>query len=165
MTRATLPAILLVAVALLALGVGRYPVAPADILRIIVAKMTGSASGLPNTAEAVVWQVRLPRVGAGLLVGAALAAAGTVYQGLFRNPLVSPDILGVSAGASLGAVAGIFPSLPVVLIQGLAFAGGLGAVALVTGVGAAARGRDPVLVLVLAGVAVGALLRSCVSLL
>ena len=57
--------------------------------------------------------VRLPRVGAAMLVGAALAAAGAAYQGLFRNPLVSPDILGVSAGAGLGAVLGIFLSLPV----------------------------------------------------
>ncbi len=144
---------------------GKYGVAPGDIARVIVAKLTGAASGLPSTAETVVWQVRLPRVAAGLIVGAALAASGAVYQGLFRNPLVSPDILGVSAGASLGAVAGIFLSLPVLAIQGLAFAGGLAAVALVYAIGAAARGRDPVLVLVLAGVAVGALLGAGISLL
>ena len=59
------------------------------------------------------------------LVGAALASAGASYQALFRNPLVSPDILGVSAGAGLGAVAGIFLSLPVALIQLSAFVGGL----------------------------------------
>ncbi|HRO13301.1 MAG TPA: iron chelate uptake ABC transporter family permease subunit, partial [Amaricoccus sp.] len=98
---------------------------PLDVLRIAAAKLAGHPSGLAETAETVVWHVRLPRVGAGLLVGAALAASGAVYQGLFRNPLVSPDILGVSAGASLGAVAGIFLSLPVVAIQTLAFAGGL----------------------------------------
>jgi iron complex transport system permease protein len=102
---------------------------------------------------------------AGLLVGASLAAAGAVYQGLFRNPLVSPDILGVSAGASLGAVGGIFFSLPVLAIQGMAFVGGLAAVAMVYLVGSAVRGRDPVLVLVLAGVAIGALLGACISLL
>jgi iron complex transport system permease protein len=160
-----LPTALLLAVLLLALAVGRYPVAPADILRIVGAKLLDMPSGLPQTAETVVWQVRLPRVLAGLLVGAALAASGAVYQGLFRNPLVSPDILGVSAGASLGAVAGIFLSLPVVAIQGLAFGGGLAAVALVYLIGTAARERDPVLVLVLAGVAVGALLGACISLL
>jgi iron complex transport system permease protein len=160
-----LPTALLLAVLLLALAAGRYPVAPADILRIVGAKLLDMPSGLPQTAETVVWQVRLPRVLAGLLVGAALAASGAVYQGLFRNPLVSPDILGVSAGASLGAVAGIFLSLPVVAIQGLAFGGGLAAVALVYLIGTAARERDPVLVLVLAGVAVGALLGACISLL
>jgi iron complex transport system permease protein len=140
-------------------------VSPADIARVIAARLTGTDSGLPPTVETVIWQVRLPRVAAGLLVGAALAVSGAVYQGLFRNPLVAPDILGASAGASLGAVAGIFLSLPVLAIQGLAFAGGLAAVALVYAIGSAAPGRDPVLLLVLAGVAVGALLGAGISLL
>jgi iron complex transport system permease protein len=99
-----------------------------------------------------------------VLIGAALAAAGATYQGLFRNPLVSPDILGVAAGAGLGAVLGIFLSLSVAFIQMLAFAGGLGAVLVVYLVGAAMRGRDPLLVLVLAGVAMGTLLGSAISL-
>lgn len=159
------PLLLLLAIIVAALGAGRYPVSPGDILQIVTTKLLGLPSGLSETAETVVWQVRLPRVGAGLLVGGALAASGAVYQGLFRNPLVSPDILGVSAGASLGAVAGIFLSLSVVAIQALAFAGGLAAVALVYMIGSAARGRDPVLVLVLAGVAIGALLGACISLL
>ena len=73
----------------------------------------------------VLFFVRLPRIAAAILVGAALAAAGAAYQGLFRNPLVSPDILGVSAGAGLGAVLGIFLSLPVIGIQLLAFVVGL----------------------------------------
>ena len=100
-----------------------------------------------------------------MLVGAALAAAGAAYQGLFRNPLVSPDILGVSAGAGLGAVLGIFLSLPVVGIQLLAFLVGLGTVGLVLLIAASVRGREPVLVLVLAGVVVGALAGSVISLL
>lgn len=160
-----IPLALLAVVLLVSLVVGRYPVGPGDVLRIITAKLGGGAADVPETAATVVWQVRLPRVAAGLLVGAALAGSGAVFQGLFRNPLVSPDILGVSAGASVGAVTGIFLALPVVAIQGLAFAGGLGAVAIVAAVGSAARGRDPVLVLVLAGVAIGALLGACVSLL
>ncbi len=159
------PFAILVAVVLLSMTTGKYAVAPADIVRVIFAKLTGTPSGLPGTVETVIWQVRLPRVAAGLLVGAALAAAGAVYQGLFRNPLVSPDILGVSAGASLGAVAGIFLSLNVLAIQGLAFAGGLASVTLVYAIGSAARGRDPVLLLVLAGVAIGALLGAGISLL
>ena len=105
----------------------------------------------------MVWNIRLPRVGAALLVGAALAAAGASYQALFRNPLVSPDILGVSAGAGLGAVIGIFLSLPVVMIQAAAFAGGLGAVALVMVVASAVRNTDRTLSLVLTGVVIGAL--------
>lgn len=100
-------------------------------------------------AQIVIWNICLPRVGAAILVGAALAAAGASYQALFRNPLVSPDILGVSAGAGLGAVVGIFLSLPVVMIQAAAFAGGLGAVALVMIVASAVRNTDRTLSLVL----------------
>ena len=118
-----------------------------------------------TTVDTVLFGVRLPRIGAALLVGAALAAAGAAYQSLFRNPLVSPDILGVSAGAGLGAVLGIFLSLPVLGIQALAFAGGLATVGLVYLGAAAVRGREPVLVLVLAGVVVGALAGSMISLL
>jgi iron complex transport system permease protein len=99
-----------------------------------------------------------------MLVGAALAGAGTTYQTLFRNPLVSPDILGVATGAGLGAVAGILLSLPVAGIQGLAFVGGLITVALVYLIGAALRGHDRTLVLVLGGVVVGALAGACISL-
>ncbi|MBC8023826.1 MAG: iron ABC transporter permease, partial [Burkholderiales bacterium] len=90
-------------------------------------------------------------------VGAALAAAGASYQNLFRNPLVAPDILGVSAGCALGAVAGIFLGLPIAAIQGLAFAGGIAAVSLVLAIGSWVRGHDRVLTLVLTGVVVGSL--------
>ena len=158
------PLLLLTAVLFLSLSIGPYAVSPGEILRIILTGLFGGESGASATAETVIWNVRLPRVLSGLLVGASLAAAGAVYQGLFRNPLVSPDILGVSAGASLGAVLGIFLSQSVLMIQGLAFAGGLVAVALVYMVGSAVRGRDPILVLVLAGVAIGALLGACISL-
>ncbi|MDQ8700847.1 iron ABC transporter permease [Hyphomicrobium sp. LHD-15] len=160
-----LAAVLLAAVLLWALGTGKYRVSPEDIIRILAAGISGSDSGAGSTAETVIWNIRLPRVITGFLVGAALAAAGAVYQGLFRNPLVSPDILGVSAGASLGAVLGIFLSSSILIIQGLAFAGGVIAVSVVYGIGSAARDRDPTLVLVLAGVAIAALLGACISLL
>jgi iron complex transport system permease protein len=116
-------------------------------------------------AEIVVWNIRLPRVGAALLVGAALAAAGASYQALFRNPLVSPDILGVSAGAGLGAVAGIFMSLPVAAIQISAFVGGMVAVGFVTLVASMIRNADRTLTLVLIGVVIGALAGAATSLL
>ncbi|MGA7067481.1 MAG: iron ABC transporter permease, partial [Pseudolabrys sp.] len=85
-------------------------------------------------------------------------------QGLFRNPLVSPDILGASSGAALGAVIGIFFSLGVLAIQAFAFLGGLLAVGAVYMIGSAVRSRDPILVLVLTGVVVGALLGAGVGL-
>ena len=96
-------------------------------------------------------QVRGPRALAAIAVGAALAVAGAAFQGLFRNPLVSPDILGASAGAALGAVLGIFFSFGVFGIQMAAFAGGLLAVALVAGrrvlAAGAPRGEERELVL------------------
>ena len=88
----------------------------------IAAKLTGRAPDVPAAVENVIWQVRGPRVLAAALVGAALAVAGTAFQGLFRNPLVSPDILGASSGAALGAVLGIYFSLGVFAIQAFAFA-------------------------------------------
>ncbi|MBX9932607.1 MAG: iron ABC transporter permease [Methylobacterium sp.] len=163
--RLVLPAAALVLLALVSLAMGKFPVPLADVVSLLGAKLLGLPSSVDQTAQIVVLQVRLPRVVSALVVGAALAAAGATYQGLFRNPLVSPDILGVSAGASLGAVLGIVLSLPVLAIQLLGFAGGLLAVGIVYGVGAMVRRHDPVLTLVLAGVAVGAVLGSGISLL
>lgn len=151
-------ALVLAAGALVALMIGPYRLTLAEVL----AALTGRAEG---TADVVVRNIRLPRVLAAMLVRAALAAAGASYQVLFRNPLVSPDILGVSSGAALGAVCGIFLSLPVIAIQGFAFAGGLGAVALVIFVSQAVRGVDQTLVLVLTGVVMGALAGAATSLL
>jgi iron complex transport system permease protein len=145
--------------------VGRFPVTPTELATVLWSKLTGTPHGLPSSVDTVVFNVRGPRIAAAILVGAALAAAGAAYQGLFRNPLVSPDILGVSTGAALGAVAGIYLSLGVVAIQTLAFVAGLGAVAVVYAIASALRRHDPVLVLVLAGIVIGTLLGSCVSLL
>ena len=156
--------LVLIAGLLLAFTVGRYPVSLSDLFAVISAKLTGQTPEVPSAVETVICQVRGPRIIAAILVGAALAVAGTAFQGLFRNPLVSPDILGASSGAALGAVLGIFASLGVFAIQALAFAGGLVAVALVYAVGSAVRARDPVLVLVLAGVVIGALLGAGVGL-
>jgi iron complex transport system permease protein len=148
-----------------ALCVGRFPVTPEQLLTLLWSRITGTPSGLPPNVETVILGVRGPRVVAALAVGAVLAAAGAAYQGLFRNPLVSPDILGVSSGAALGAVLGIWLSLGVVAIQALAFTGGLLAVVVVYLIGSALRRHDPILVLVLAGVVIGTLLGSFVSLL
>lgn len=168
-TRSAVPGFL-IAFAVLATGfavaflVGRFPVSFADIAAVVWGKITGAPSGVSAAVESVILQVRGPRVIAAFLVGAALAIAGTAFQGLFRNPLVSPDILGASSGAALGAVLGIFLSLGVVAIQGLAFIGGLIAVAAVYLIGSAIRSRDPILVLVLTGVVIGSLLGAGVGL-
>ena len=158
---------LVLAVAALAFGavlVGPYPVDSADLVSAANRIFSGDTAPL-SQAETVLFSIRIPRVATALLVGAALSAAGAVYQGLFRNPLVSPDILGVSTGAGLGAVLGIFLSLPVVAIQGFAFIGGAVTVTLVYLVASAVRNHEPTLVLVLSGVVLGALASACISLL
>ena len=132
---------------------------------LVVARLTGRpTTASPAVENVVILQVRGPRVVAAVLVGAALAVAGTAFQGLFRNPLVSPDILGASSGAALGAVIGIYFSLGVIGIESLAFAGGLVAVAAVYVIGSFLQSRDPILVLVLTGVVIGALLGAGVGL-
>jgi len=156
--------LLLATVVLVAFAVGRYPVSPGELVRVLEAKLFGTPHSLPATIDTVVFSVRGPRIVAALLVGAALAASGAAYQSLFRNPLVSPDILGVSAGAAFGAVLGIFFSLEVWAIQSLAFVFGLVAVAIAYSIAASLRGHDPILVLVLAGVVLGSLLGACIAL-
>lgn len=169
MTRSALPGLaiatgILIVGLLLAFTVGRYPVSLTELTQVLFAKLTGHPPHVSQAVESVVWQVRGPRVLAAVMVGAGLAVAGTAFQGLFRNPLVSPDILGASSGAALGAVVGIFFSLGIIAIQGLAFIGGLIAVAAVYVIGSMVRSRDPILVLVLTGVVVGALLGAGVGL-
>jgi len=160
----TIALIVLVAGLVVAFTIGRYPVSLAELLDVLWSRALGRAPSAPAAVENVVLLVRGPRVMAALLVGSALAVAGTAFQGLFRNPLVSPDILGASSGAALGAVIGIFFSLGVLGIEFLAFAGGLAAVAAVYVIGSMLRSRDPILVLVLAGVVIGALLGAGVGL-
>lgn len=149
---AALSALTLVLVLLLtvAIATGAYPLP----LRSLPGLLAGR--GEPSQI-AVFWNIRLPRVLAAALLGAALAGAGACYQVIFRNPLVSPDILGVSAGAGFGAVLGILLGLPVMVIQLMGFGAGLATVAVVLAIAHRLRGEGQVMVMVLAGIAVGAL--------
>ncbi len=148
-----------------ALGAGKFAVPAVDLLRIFLAPLTGHDPGVSEIVYTVIWNIRVPRVVAGVVVGAALAAAGAAYQGMFRNPLVSPDILGVSAGAGLGATLGIYLGWSLAWVQLTAFAGGLLAVIVVYRLATLVQRHDPMLVLVLAGIAVSALLGAGISLL
>ena len=141
---------------LLALSIGPYPLNWHELVY-------GLGAGQLSDDSWVLLQLRLPRVLAALVVGAALASAGATYQGMFRNPLVSPDILGVAAGAGLGAVLAIFLSLSLIWVQLFAFVGGLVAVFLVYFVAKLVTRHDAILVLVLAGVALSALLGAAIS--
>jgi len=108
---------------LLALAVGSVPVSPAQIL----ATLTGHGEG---AAHDVIWQLRAPRAIAGFAVGAGLALSGALLQGLLRNPLADPYVLGISGGAAVGAVAAIALGLPVGLMQLAAAAGAVGTLGL-----------------------------------
>jgi iron complex transport system permease protein len=155
-------AILLFAVSVIACGIGPFHIPPLEVLKAVLHRIVeGGDAGATDT---VLFSIRLPRIAAAAFVGAALAAAGAAYQSLFRNPLVSPDILGVSTGAGLGAVIGILLGFPVILIQALGFGGGLVTVAVVAALARSLRGSGDVLVLVLAGIVVGALAGAAISL-
>ena len=142
---------------------GRYPVPLGELMGIL-----GSKLGLPiekfwtDQMEAAVWNIRLPRVVMSVLVGACLASAGASYQGVFQNPMASPDILGASAGAGFGAALAILLGASSVGITVGAFATSLVTVALVFTVSRHARG-DRVLGLVLAGIMVSSLFQSGTS--
>lgn len=138
--------------------VGYYTISIPDMLRVLTSADTTSRE------YTVMVRVRLPRIVSAFLVGAALSISGAAYQGMFRNPLVSSDILGVSAGAGLGAAVAIFCHMPAALIQLLAFAFGMASAFLSYLIGTRARYGQTVS-LVLAGTMIGALCSSGTSLL
>ncbi|EML1937718.1 iron ABC transporter permease [Providencia stuartii] len=147
-----------------ALNSGKYSLTFNQFLNLLMAELSTSTTiDDPRTAT-VFWQIRFPRTLAAIIIGGGLAIAGAAYQGMFRNPLVSPDILGVSAGAGVGAVIAIFLGQSLVYIQLAAFIGGLLAVILVCLIARMARQHDPILSLVLVGVAISALCGSAISL-
>ncbi|MGD6934181.1 MAG: FecCD family ABC transporter permease [Candidatus Bathyarchaeia archaeon] len=147
--------------AILSLGLGIYHVPPLDVVNILVSNILGHAQDtIPNH---VVMTVRLPRISAAILVGAALSLAGGSFQGLFRNPLVSPDILGVSAGAGFGAALAILLSGDKFMIQAFAFCFALIAVTIVYSVSKVVKGNRT-LSLILAGLAISSLFSASLSL-
>jgi iron complex transport system permease protein len=164
---------------------GRYIMDPVETFRILVigsanALLDGTSSLLSTLSghqvflpsfeqtwsaseETVLFRIRLPRVIAAMLVGGGLALAGASFQGLFRNPLVSPDILGVAAGAGFGAALGILLSGNPWVIQVSAFVFGIVAVAVTYGISRIYKNTST-LVLVLAGIIVGSLFSALLSL-
>ncbi|HIF5509358.1 TPA: FecCD family ABC transporter permease [Pasteurella multocida] len=160
--RLWLPPILLVLVAISACLIGQYHIALQDVWQAVL----HIAADNPRTdAETVLWNIRLPRIFTAIIVGAALSVAGATYQGMFKNPLVSPDILGVTVGAGLGAVTAIYFGGSLFTIQVVAFLGGLLAVFLVYLISRTAPHHSPTLALVLAGIAIASLLSAGISLL
>lgn len=142
---------------------GRFPIDPGDALRIIASRVVPIEPTWEAMDAKVVWEVRLPRVVMAVLVGAALSCSGAAYQGVFRNPLVSPDILGVSAAASLGAAVGIlWQGAYSPTVQILAFGCGIAGV-LIAYTLAYTRGTVPNTMLILAGIVTSSLFNAGVS--
>lgn len=143
---------------------GKYSLTLNQLLSLLFSELGFQTAIEDPRHHTVFWQIRFPRTLAAIMIGGGLAIAGAAYQGMFRNPLVSPDILGVSAGAGVGAVIGIFLGQSLIYIQLAAFIGGLLTVTLVCLIARMARQHDPILSLVLVGVAISALCGSAISL-
>jgi iron complex transport system permease protein len=153
--------LLLIAISLASLTTGASGISLSDVVRSWT-----SGEALDLVTRTVLWDIRLPRLLMGILVGAALAVSGAVMQGLFRNPLADPGLVGIGAGAGLGAIAaivlgGLFPvvvqeAIGFYLVPFAAFFGGWAGTILLYVV-STSRGRTSVAVMLLAGIALGAL--------
>ncbi|MDD4715480.1 MAG: iron ABC transporter permease [Oscillospiraceae bacterium] len=147
------------------LFIGRYAISPLDVSRLIRAQLTGMDSGLAPAAHTAFFTIRLPRIIGTVFVGGGLAAAGAVFQGVFKNPMSSPDILGSSAGSGLGAAIGILLAFPIVPVQIMSFAGGLLAVAVTCGISYSIERRNvSPLTLVLTGLVAASIFNAGISL-
>jgi iron complex transport system permease protein len=146
--------LLLIVAAVVAIGVGAYYVPPGDVVLAIAGRL-GIGGGAASVQETVVLDIRMTRIVLAVVVGAALASSGAVYQGVFRNPLVEPYVLGVSSGAAFGAGVSVMFDFPLSM-QALAFIFGMVAV-FTTYRLAHVRGQVPTVTLVLAGVVIGSL--------
>jgi iron complex transport system permease protein len=157
-------ALLPLAAFLISVTLGRYGIPLRELMEILLGKLFGMTPTWPDTVEKVLFNVRIPRILCGMMVGAALAASGATYQGIFKNPMVSPDILGASAGAGFGAALAILSDFGILGIEITAFLFGLAAVAftyfLSNSIG---RNLNAVLVLVLTGMVVQSLFSAFTS--
>lgn len=144
------------AVLLGSLLVGRYALSPGQLVHMLWTRISDGAADWPISDDKVVFAVRLPRVAAAALVGAALAVSGAAYQGMFRNPMVSPDILGASTGAGFGAAVAILLGAGYFGISAAAFCCGLLAVAAAWLVSRLSK-ADQAVALILAGMMISSL--------
>ena len=143
----------------LAACVGKYPVSPGESLKIMLGALLGKSGNTNEMTVNVVLGLRVPRILASVIVGGALSMSGAAYQGIFKNPLVSPDFLGVSSGACIGAAVAILLSLSATYISVFAFVFGIVAVLITVAIPAMMGNRTNVM-LVLSGIIVGTAMSS-----
>jgi iron complex transport system permease protein len=161
----------LVVIGVIAVGLGAVWVPPLDVFELLIARLplVDVTSDSPAAWDTILWKLRLPRIVLAAIVGSALAVAGATYQGLFRNPLADPSLIGATSGAGLGATVILVTGVPTYflgfsMLPIAAFTGALGAVAAAYLVARRAEGL-PLTTLILAGVAVGSLATAVTSLL
>ena len=152
--------IALSALFLVLICVGRYPISPFRAFEIIGRSFVGKIDGMDVYESSVILSIRLPRILMGILVGAGLSVSGAIYQAVFGNPLVSPDILGVSSGAGFGAALAILLSCGMAATQVIALGCGLLAVVVVLNLSRIKRRSE---LLVLSGVIVKSMFDALVS--
>lgn len=153
---------LLLGIFFLSAALGKYPLSLRDILSLVWARLTGAEIQLPRAATLAFWNIRMPRILLGLVVGAGLSLSGASFQAIFRNPLVSPDVLGASSGAGFGAALAILLGLGAFMISAFAFAFGMLSIVLVMLVARRAR-VERILGLILTGIIVSALFSALLS--
>ena len=147
--------------ALICLGIGRYSMSVSQTVTTLFSKFTNAK--VDNTAYTVIFNVRLPRIILAAVVGAGLSCAGAAFQGLFSNPLATPDTLGVASGASFGAVLAMLIGGNMIGIQGMALIFGLISCLITFLIGRSSR-RGSIVMIVLAGLVVSSVFEALVSL-
>ncbi len=142
---------------------GRYPISPVELVKILFSKVFPISPTWDTQLETILFQIRLPRVFMAALIGGGLSCAGAVYQGIFQNPLVSPDVLGVSSGTGFGAALGLLLGFGYQAVSVSALCFGLLAVLVVYLISRRVK-SNPTLALVLAGILISSLFSSSISL-
>ena len=151
-----------VVVAIVSLGIGRYYIGPLGIVKVLLQGISGRHYGMDKNAMAVVLNIRLPRIAASMLLGAGLAISGQTFQMIFRNPLVSPDVLGTSSAASFGASLALLLGLSALMVSITAFAAGIIALFLIYTIASRTR-REQTLSLILVGMVVSSIFSAATS--
>jgi len=147
------------------LMIGRYNIGVQEMFSFM-RSLFGNENGASSQIATIILDIRLPRVLGAFLVGGTLAITGATYQGMFRNPMVSPSILGVSAGAGFGAALSILLGLSTIMLQTVSFACGVGAVIAVYAISlSTGKKHDKCLTLILSGMIVGTVFTAFISIL
>ncbi|NLL62671.1 MAG: iron ABC transporter permease [Ruminococcaceae bacterium] len=144
---------------IIALCAGKYPITPAESIEVLFSELFGRTGTFSEMTRNVVMGLRIPRIFASILCGIMLSMSGVAYQGIFKNPLVSPDFLGVSNGAAIGAAIAILLGFSGAFLSGVAFIGGIIAVSITVLIPTIMRSHSNIM-LVLSGIIVGGAMSS-----